>query len=335
MSCAHSSLVVASAACMLIVNRPPSCYDVTGYNVMTGFFPTCWCCSLPAMVTNRLNKRSPIPLYHQLQAIIDARIASGEWAPGRQLPSERELCEEFKVSRITVRQALAALANEGRLARQQGIGTFVAPVRIQQHLNRLTGFTDEMAERGQQPGGRLLRLERVSASVAVAHSLHRNPGDPVVIVQRLRLAGGEPLALETAYLAAERCNGILGESLEDHSLYRLLVDKYGIVPTRAEQQIEAMACPAPEARLLGVRKGLPMLHMIRVTYDQEERPFEHTESYYRGDRYIFHVELINPGQRVAAAHEPPRPVANAHQGRPIAEGVPIRRPAGEGGSARD
>jgi GntR family transcriptional regulator len=284
------------------------------------------------MFPNRLNKRSPIPLYHQLQAIIDARIASGEWAPGRQLPSERELCEEFGVSRITVRQALAALANEGRLARQQGIGTFVAPVRIQQYLNRLTGFTDEMAERGQQPGGRLLRLERVPASTAVAHSLHHSPGDPVVVVQRLRLSGGEPLALETAHLPADRCPGILDESLADHSLYRLLVDKYGIVPTRAEQQIEAMACPAPEALLLGVRKGLPTLHMIRVTYDQEERPFEHTESYYRGDRYIFHVELVNSGYRAAASHEPPWPVA-AHQGRPVVESGSGRQPLREGGHA--
>jgi GntR family transcriptional regulator len=283
------------------------------------------------MGTTRLNKRSPVPLYHQLQAIIDARIASGEWSPGRQLPSERQLCDEFGVSRITVRQALAALANEGRLARHQGVGTFVAPVRIQQHLNRLTGFTDEMAERGQQPGGRLLRLERVPASFAVAHSLHRNPGDPVVVVQRLRLAGGEPLALETAYLAAERCNGILGETLEDHSLYRLLVDQFGIVPTRAEQQIEAMACPAPEALLLGVRKGLPMLHMIRVTYDQEGRPFEHTESFYRGDRYIFHVELVNAGSHIAAGREPPWPAAGANQGRAVVDGGPIRRSTEEGG----
>jgi GntR family transcriptional regulator len=285
----------------------------------------------------RLDKRSPIPLYHQLQAIIDARIASGEWVPGRQLPSERELCEEFGVSRITVRQALAALANEGRLARQQGVGTFVAPRRIEQHLNRLTGFTDEMAERGQQPGARLLRLERFPATFAVAHSLRRRPGEPVIVVQRLRLADGEPLALETAYLVDDRCYGLLDEPLQSHSLYRLLSEKYGIVPTRAEQQIEAMACPPPEAQLLDVRKGMPMLHMIRVTYDQDDRPFEHTESFYRGDRYVFHVELVNAGDRTAGCERPARwQTRGGHHGRPViddggivATGMPERESSNE------
>lgn len=265
----------------------------------------------------RLDKNSPIPLYHQLQASVEARIGSGEWPPGRQLPSERELCEEYGVSRITVRQALAALANAGRVARQQGIGTFVAPLRIEQHLNRLTGFTDEMQERGQKADAQLLRLERVPATFAVAQSLQREMGDPVIVVHRLRLADSEPLALETAYLREDLFPGLIDAKLEDHSLYRLLGDRYGIVPTRAEQQIESTSCPTAEARLLGVRKGMPMLHMIRVTYSQDDRPFEHTESYYRGDRYIFHVELVNAGQGTSGAERGrPWATAGARYGRP-------------------
>jgi GntR family transcriptional regulator len=244
----------------------------------------------------RLDKRNPIPLYHQLQAIVAQRITSGEWPPGRQIPSERELCVEFGVSRITVRQALAALTNEGWLARHQGVGTFVAPSRIEQQLSRLTGFTDEMEEHGQPVSSRLLRLEQTPASYAVVHSLGLKPGDLVVVVQRLRLVGDEPLALETAYLPGDLCHGLLDEPLASQSLYRILIDKYSIVPTRADQQIEAVACPLAEASLLGVRKGMPVLRMIRVSYDQDGRPFEHTESFYRGDRYIFRVELVATGE---------------------------------------
>lgn len=288
------------------------------------------------MNTARLDKTNPIPLYHQLQAIVAGRITSGEWPPGRQIPSERELCVEFGVSRITVRQALAALTNEGWLARRQGIGTFVAPRRIEQHLNRLTGFTDEMEEQGQQVSARLLRLEQLPATYAVAQSLRRQAGDPAVVVQRLRLVGEEPLALETAYLPGDRCHALLDEALEALSLYRLLSEKYGIVPTRADQQIEAVVCPAVEASLLGLRKGMPVLRMIRVTYDQDGRPFEHTESFYRGDRYIFRVELV------ALAEEKGRSAVAewgragvAHHGRPVAdnsgqEGAPNRQ-----GESRD
>ena len=285
------------------------------------------------MKTARLDKTIPIPLYHQLQAIVAERISSGEWPPGRQIPSERELCAEFGVSRITVRQALSALTNEGWLARQQGVGTFVAPRRIEQRLNRLTGFTDEMEEHGQPVGARLLRLEQLPAPFAVAQSLRQKPGDPAVVVQRLRLVSDEPLALETAYLPGDRCGGLLHEPLAEQSLYRILTEKYGIVPTHADQQIEAVACPAAEASLLGLRKGMPVLHMIRVTSDQDGRPFEHTESFYRGDRYIFRVELLSLSEGSTGAGPAEwRRAGAVHHGRPVSDNSRregVQRPEGE------
>lgn len=246
-----------------------------------------------------LDKHDPTPLYCQLKEVIRSRIDSGEWQPGMQLPSERALCEHFGISRITVRQALAELEMEGRLVRDQGRGTFIAPPRIAQHLTRLTGFTQDMQARGQKPGSVVLRLALTRATAPVAHRLrldahHRN----VVLLQRLRTANGEPMAIETAYLSEKLCRGILNEDLSSQSLYQLLAQKYGVTPTRAEQQLEAVACPANEAKLLGIAKGSPVLRLHRTTYSQHDCPFETVESYYRGDKYMFYAELsIEPPAR--------------------------------------
>jgi len=244
-----------------------------------------------------LDKDSPIPLYYQIRTIIEEQIDSGRWKPGMQVPSERELCEQFQVSRITVRQALSALVQQGQLRRQQGLGTFVASPRIEQRLNRLTGFTHDIRARGQQPGAQILQKEIVPAAYPVARALEMEVGGPVVLLKRLRLSDEEPVAIETAHLPEALCPGIVEQIAQDGSLYDVLTSKFDIIPTRAEQQVEAVLCPAAEAKVLGVKKGAPMLHMFRVTYGRDDRPFEYTESFYRGDRYVFRVELRNGGKK--------------------------------------
>ena len=249
------------------------------------------------METTMLDKDSPIPLYYQIRTIIEEQIDSGRWKPGMKVPSERELCEQFQVSRITVRQALSALVQQGQLRRQQGLGTFVASPRIEQRLNRLTGFTQDIRGRGQRPGARILQKEIVPAAYPVARALKLEVSDPVVLLKRLRLSDDEPVAVETAHLPEAVCPGLLDEIVEDRSLYEVLTSKFDIIPKRAEQQVEAVVCPPAEANVLGVKKGAPMLHMHRVTYNSDNHPFEYTESFYRGDRYVFHVELRNGGKK--------------------------------------
>jgi len=240
-----------------------------------------------------LNKYSPLPLYHQLKTAIEERIDSGEWSPGMQVPPERELCEHFAVSRITVRRALSELEARGRLTRKQGVGTFIAAPRIEQHLARLTGFTQDMLAKGKRPSAKVLQLEITPAPIPAARSLDLSPGEETILLKRVRLTDDEPLAIETAYLPLRLCSGLQDWDLENCSLYEILTSEFGIFPTHAEQQLEAVACPAIESRLLGIRKGAPVLHIYRVTFQTGGRPFEYTESYYRGDRYIFNVELTN------------------------------------------
>ena len=195
-----------------------------------------------------LGKHNPLPLYLQLKAVIEDRIASGDWLPGTQLPSERELCEQFKISRITVRQAITDLVTEGRLIRTQGRGTFVASPRIEQRLSNLTGFTQDMQARGQRPGSKVIQLETALALPNIARALQLKPGDCVVVLKRLRLADGEPVAVETGYFPDAVCHNLINEQLDGRSLYDTLRKSYNIQPTRAEQQLAAIACPAAEAR---------------------------------------------------------------------------------------
>ena len=133
-----------------------------------------------------LDKRSYLPLHQQLKAAIEDRILSGEWLPGTQVPSERELCEQYHISRITVRQALAALVMEGRLVRTQGRGTFVASPRIEQQLTQLTGFTQDMQARGKRPSAQVLEAGSISALPNVACALKIKVGENVIRLKRLR-----------------------------------------------------------------------------------------------------------------------------------------------------
>lgn len=249
-----------------------------------------------------LERASPIPLHSQLKTAIDRRIESGEWLPETQVPSERELCEQFRVSRITVRQALHQLVSDGRLVRIHGRGTYVATSPLKKQLLPLIGFSEDMSARGQTPGARVLRFEAAAASLAVAQALELSAAEGILVLRRLRRANGRPMAIETVHLPEKRLPGFLEEDLEDRSLYQLLQKKYGIRPARALQQWQAVGCPPGDAKLLEVRTGSPVLQIQRTTFDSEGRPFEYLESFFRGDRYVFQAELQS--QEAAALIRP-------------------------------
>ena len=245
-----------------------------------------------------LDRNSPTPLHAQLRAVMDDRIETGAWAPESQVPSERELCEQFHVSRITVRQALHQLVSSGRLVRIHGRGTYVATSPFKKQLLPLVGFSEDMLARGQTPGARVLRFESTTASLAVAQALQLAAGEGIFLLRRLRLANGRPMALETVHLPEKLFAGILTESLEDRSLYALLRRKYGIQPGRALLQCTAAPCPAADAKVLDLRRGSPVLQIQRTTFDEHGLPFEYLESYFRGDRYVFYAELQNDDVKV-------------------------------------
>ncbi len=238
-----------------------------------------------------LNKQSPLPIYRQLKELLREKIAGGEWSPGTMIPSERELSEQYAISRMTARQAVVELAREGILYREQGKGTFVAEPKFQQALVSLTSFTEDMHTRGLRSGSRVLRLEYIIAPLLVVQALQIAPNEKIIALERLRLAEDEPIALESCYLHFQNAQNLLDEKFENHSLYKLLSQKYGITPTRAQQRVEADLCNFKEKEFLKIEEGAPVLRNKRISYDQWGRAFEYTESAYRADRYVFQVEL--------------------------------------------
>lgn len=236
-------------------------------------------------------KSGPLPRYYQLKEIIRERIRRGEWSPGSLIPSERELCERYGISRMTARQSITELVTEGLLYREQGRGTFVGQPKIAQQLLRLTGFTEDMRAREQRPGAKVLTAELWPADDATAERLRIKTGQPVYRLRRLRLADAEPLAIETSHINFIGCERLLANDLERDSLYDLLERVYDLPPLDAEQELEADLADEEEAVLLGIAAGGPVLRTRRVTTTRRNQPIEYATSVYRGDKYRFYTRL--------------------------------------------
>ncbi|MEA2528813.1 MAG: GntR family transcriptional regulator, N-acetylglucosamine utilization regulator [Thermomicrobiales bacterium] len=237
-------------------------------------------------------KSGPLPRYYQLKEIIRERIRSSEWSPGSLIPSERELCERYGISRMTARQSITELVNEGLLYREQGKGTYVGRPKIAQQLLRLTGFTEDMRAREQRPGAKVLTAEMWPADEATAERLRIKVGQPVYRLRRLRLADSEPLAVETSCISFMGCERLLEKDLERDSLYGLLEIVYDMPPMEAEQELEADLARDEEAGLLEVEVGSPILRTRRVTATRRNQPIEYATSIYRGDKYRFYTRMV-------------------------------------------
>lgn len=244
------------------------------------------------MALNNLGKQVPIPLYYQIKTRLLEAIESGQLSPGDRVPSERELTEQFSVSRMTARQALRELETQGYLYRIQGKGTFVATPKLDQPLAALTSFTEDMRRRGLQPGANVLSVGEVPAGRKAARALGISETETVFRLERLRLAGGDPMALEVSHIPVGLAPGLGAAYFEDQSLYRILRETCGLVLARATQSLEAVPASAHEAEILRVHEGTPLLLLERVSFDSKDRAVEFVRSLYRGDRYRFTTALM-------------------------------------------
>lgn len=245
----------------------------------------------------------PVPLHHQVYLDLKGAIEGGELRPGDRLPPERELAQRYGCSLITVRRALDELSREGRLRRHQGRGTFVLPPRLERDIAAAMSFTEEMQRRGLDPETKLIAARPEAASESVAAALQMEIGSPTLYLERLRLAGGEPLLLEMVHLPAERFPGLLASDLEHNSLYDVLTERYGTPVVRAREALEPVLLPAREARLLGLEPRSLALLVEGIAFTGDDTPVEFGLTYVRGDRTRYYIERVHVRSGMGRHHE--------------------------------
>ena len=209
---------------------------------------------------------------------------------GQAIPSERQLSVDLGVSRLTVRAALDELVREGYLSRRRGSGTFVSEPKVAKGMT-MSSFSEDMRERGLEPGSRTLDFRVVPAGARLGRILHVSPSEPVLAVKRLRLADGEPMAIELLHVRQALLPDLTAADLEQASFYELLSDRYGIDIVGGSQAVEPTVTNEEESEVLGVPLHSPALLFERVTRSPADEVVEFTVSVYRGDRYRLVSEL--------------------------------------------
>lgn len=222
-----------------------------------------------------------VPKYRELAEAIREEIAGA--AVGSPTVSERQLAEDTGVSRMTARRAIDELVREGLLTREVGRGTFVARPAVSVPL-QLTSFTEDTRARGSVPSSRVLHVGPIETDEQAAGVFGLDVGDPVLLLLRLRLADGVPIAIERSHLRANRFPGIERIDFAEESLYRVLTEDYGVRFDAGEQIIRAGIARKADATTLDIAPGSPVLELVRTSVSHGE-VVEWTTSTYPGSRF--------------------------------------------------
>ena len=230
-----------------------------------------------------------LPLYHQVREALLKDIEA--LAPGTRLPTEKELMARFGVSRTTVREAVNEMARAGLIRRRSGSGTFVAEPPIEQELTRLTGFVEDMRALQLEPTAEVITRREVAATGRVAEQLALPEGTTVMLIERVRLANGQPLSFDVTYLPLSIGIPLAREDLVIYPIFELLEEKYGIALGHADYWVEAANASSRVARHLKIKPNDAVLLIERITYSSTGEALDYEELHYRGDRVRYRLSL--------------------------------------------
>lgn len=233
------------------------------------------------------NHHNGTPVYKKIQSEIRNRISSARLKPGDAVASERELAKTHKVSLMTARHALAGLEREGVVERRRGAGTFVAAPKIQ--FNKLMSYTEQMSSRGLAPRSRVLVAKVIADEQEVAARLGLPAASLVLKIQRLRLTGEEPFAMETCYLPAAEFADLASAALARNSLFAILQHDYGVELAYADEEVDATAADSDTAELLGIPRGASVLRIRQVIYSTKGKATIYGVGFYRSERHTLFI----------------------------------------------
>ncbi len=241
--------------------------------------------------------KTTFPINEQVRAYIYEKIRSGAWKPDEQIPSERDLSEQFGVSRNTIRQALMKLEGEGLLSRAQGHGTFVCIPKIDMVEGELISITTLMHKQGRNPETVLTRFSREILNLQDAQELGYPVGEAAYIIQRLRRADGVNVVLENTRLPCRKVPGFDQYDLVNSSVFAIMAEVYNYRELFVHQTIEAGSASDEVAELLGVRPASPVIIVNRFTRDKSNELVERAQDFYPANRIRFVYEnKINLGE---------------------------------------
>jgi len=237
-------------------------------------------------------KEKAIPLYYQLETILRRRILSGDFPLDTPLPSEEALGQEYDVSRITVRQALASLEREGLILRRRGKGTFIVEKAVTLESPRLTGFMEDLISMGIKTAAKVLDASMIEAPRIVANQLKLKHGKHDVLrLEKVRFVDGKPFSYVLNYLPADIGEKVPLNKVSGKPILMILEKDLGIRVGEAVQSIEATVADAEVAPLLEIRVSDPLLKVERTVFDLNHKPIEYVSVLYRADKYFFTVRL--------------------------------------------
>ena len=239
------------------------------------------------------SKRAGYPLYIQVKEYLEGKIESADWREGIILPKEQDLCRELNVSRITLREAMRLLVQDGKLKRIPGKGTFVSNQKLEQNLNKFFSFTRWAKQNGFRAASRILRVQVLASTSHIATHLGMITGDKVTCIERVRLGNDEPLMAEEIWVAAALCPSIHLKDLANISLNDILAGDYGITLASAVESIETKLADEHVRDLLHMQDPALLLSVEHTAYTSELRAAYFVTMKYRGDRVKFSLKLTN------------------------------------------
>lgn len=233
----------------------------------------------------KIERDSPIPLYHQVMEILETKIATGEWREGHQLPTESELANQFDISNITVKRAVLELVDKGLLYRQRGKGTFVAPQLKEGDLYKLLTFGSE-----EEYPHKTIEFSIQEAGERVSSLLNIKESDSIVKVIRLKLEDEKPIGIEHTYLNHQICPSITQNMIENQLFYNAL-KMQNIKLGKAKIYFSAIFASEEQGRLLELETGTPLISVKRITYTESEEIIEYSTFIIRQDHAHYFIEV--------------------------------------------